>query len=47
MAEGVVRSLALLALTITLSGPAAAQTKPAVTEVGVAPKSFLFVGNSF
>ena len=47
MAEGVVRSLALLALTLTLFGPAAAQTKPAVTEVGVAPKSFLFVGNSF
>jgi hypothetical protein len=44
MAKGAVRSLAL---TFTFLGPAAAQTKPAVTEVGVAPKSFLFVGNSF
>src|ERR671911_100237 len=42
MPKGAVRSLAL-----TFSGPVAAQMKPAVTEVGVAPKSFLFVGNSF
>jgi hypothetical protein len=47
MAKGIVRSLALLALALSLSSPAPAQTKPAVTELGVKPKSFLFVGNSF
>ena len=46
MVEMLVRSLALLAL-MTLSGPAAAQMKPKVAEIGTNPKSFLFVGNSF
>jgi hypothetical protein len=45
--KSTVRSLALLALLSILCDPAAAQVKPAVTEIGVKPKSFLFVGNSF
>lgn len=45
--KGVVRSLTLLALSLTVCGPAAAQMKPEVTEIGVKPRSFLFVGNSF
>lgn len=47
MAKVLARSLALAALSVTLAGAAAAQTKPKVAEIGVQPKSFLFVGNSF
>jgi hypothetical protein len=39
---------AMAALLIgALAAPAAAQTKPAVTELGLQPKTFMFVGNSF
>jgi hypothetical protein len=47
MVNVLVRWLALLAVSLPLAGAAEAQTKPKVAEIGVAPKSFLFVGNSF
>ena len=47
MVNVLVRSLALLAVSLPLAGAAQAQTKPKVADIGVAPKSFLFVGNSF
>jgi hypothetical protein len=47
MSQIISRSLALAALSFTLSGAAAAQTKPKVAEIVGQPKSFLFVGNSF
>ena len=47
MAKVLARSLALLTLSFALAGPAAAQTKAKVAEIGVQPKSFLFVGYSF
>ena len=47
MAKVLICSLALVALSLTLAGGADAQTKPRVAEIGMQPKSFLFVGNSF
>ena len=47
MANVLVRALTLLALSLPLARAAEAQTAPKVTEIGTAPRSFLFVGNSF
>jgi hypothetical protein len=41
------RVLAGLSVSLTLAGGVMAETKPSVAELGAAPKSFLFVGNSF
>jgi len=47
MAKVTTRIAALVALSLAFGSAAEAQTKPKVTELGTAPKSFLFVGNSF
>lgn len=39
--------LAALLLAACLAGPAAAQTRPAVTDPGPAPSSIVWIGNSF